>query len=1177
MRVFTLTRIVILVVVLLLAAAIWFGGPYLTIYDVDVLESVGSRVLAVLCLFALWGFWEGYRLWRRQRLRRQLLERMTADDNTPLGRAQAQEEVDALRAAFETAVAALSQTPHIGLRDRHRMLYDQPWYLVIGAPGSGKTALLRQSELNFPLADRMGIDFSDEGEGTQLPQLLFTDHGVLVDTPGRLVVRSENVEAEVTLWRALIELLIEYRWRQPINGIIVTLSLEDAQTLDEAALQTQIHELRTRLSEVVKRMQMDLPAYLVLTKADRIAGFAESFERLSQEERQQVWGITFEPGRKSGPTPNALKRELQALIQRLAAWVNGRVRSDAERAHAAEALAFPVQLQGLLRKVLRHAERLRHQDRFSVMPRLRGLYLTSARQDGKSVNMLFESLAAGGARGYAPADPPTQDQGYFINGLLKSVIFSEANLTAPAPGYRRARGLRFALLAAIGLFGLGFAFLVDYAFHQSAEEVVEIDAALQTYQTGMLNLPGRPLVSDLVQPLSALKLAAREADTDLIIPPLFGLDLTPRHTLRTSANEAYDRFLLAEFLPAIRGRLSNGLENALANDAAPGTVRKLLELYLMLGRPDRFDSRRFSEWADSQWQLLYPLDAERRGQLSAATADLMTLMPVTQALDQPLVERTRDYLLQVPRAADIYGRLKQIAARSAEAQSVDFVRELGVNGLAVLNIGGAARVPGLYTRDGFYKIFLTQTPQLISQEFSSDWIFEGTQPKLTDDTTRAILQEVADSYAEDYIQAWEKALAAVSLRQIPTLDSAVRTAEILGGNDSPLVVLFGLISRNTDLTAPPLAQRDEGSGGQGGGLTAALRLDREFAIAALTAVGADDWPGTTIGLRFAAYRTAVQGDGGPATPLRKAQDGFAATYGDLNAIAAAADVGEAAAKRAQSRFQGQQDDPLSTLAVNAVGQPAPLREVMRGLVSASWRLILAAARSYVDERWRQEVLPSCSEMIANRYPLYADATQPIRLEDFATFFGPDGILDGFVTGYLDPYLDREGRIWRQRQVGGYTLGLQEASLAQLRAGLNLAQTFFVAGSGQVDVKFSVTPDQLDPAAERVVMKVAGQEIVYRHGPLRTEAVSWPGLDGSESASVVVTNLQGKNDSLERTGPWAMFRLFEEGGLQATAAPDRYYFSVSLGTGAARFLIDASSVSNPFDVSELRSFRCPSSL
>ena len=56
-----------------------------------------------------------------------------------------------LRERFEEAVAALKQQRRSG-----HSLYELPWYVIIGAPGSGKTTALVNSGLKFPLEQRVG-------------------------------------------------------------------------------------------------------------------------------------------------------------------------------------------------------------------------------------------------------------------------------------------------------------------------------------------------------------------------------------------------------------------------------------------------------------------------------------------------------------------------------------------------------------------------------------------------------------------------------------------------------------------------------------------------------------------------------------------------------------------------------------------------------------------------------------------------------------------------------------------------------------------------------------------------------------------------------------------------------------------------------------------------------------
>src|SRR5262245_66634091 len=78
-----------------------------------------------------------------------------------------------LRERFEQAVATLKQQQRSG-----STLYDLPWYVFIGAPGSGKTTALLNSGLRFPLDQRVGKGAVRGVGGTRNCDWWFTDEAV---------------------------------------------------------------------------------------------------------------------------------------------------------------------------------------------------------------------------------------------------------------------------------------------------------------------------------------------------------------------------------------------------------------------------------------------------------------------------------------------------------------------------------------------------------------------------------------------------------------------------------------------------------------------------------------------------------------------------------------------------------------------------------------------------------------------------------------------------------------------------------------------------------------------------------------------------------------------------------------------------------------------------------------
>ena len=61
---------------------------------------------------------------------------------------------------------------------------------------------------------------------------------------------------------------------------------------------------------------------------------------------------------------------------------------------------------------------------------------------------------------------------------------------------------------------------------------------------------------------------------------------------------------------------------------------------------------------------------------------------------------------------------------------------------------------------------------------------------------------------------------------------------------------------------------------------------------------------------------------------------------------------------------------------------------------------------------------------------------------------------------------------------------------------------------------------------------------------------------------------------QATGPWALFRLFEQGNLQQADSSERYQLTFRSGERHAVFELRAGSLQNPFASNALHEFRCP---
>ncbi len=307
------------------------------------------------------------------------------------------EEVALLGERLREALHALKRA-RLGGRSR-RHLYQLPWYMFIGPPGAGKTTALVHSGLDFPLADKGGAQAIQGVGGTRNCDWWFTDQAVLIDTAGRYTTQDSHAAVDSAAWLGFLRLLKRTRRRQPLNGVLVAISLSDLAQLDEADRLAHARAIRKRVRELHDELGVRIPVYVLFTKADLIAGFVEFFDSLGKEDREQVWGMTFplDDAKDEGGAVARFGMEFDALLARLNERMLERVQQETDIQRRRLIYGFPQQIASLRDVAGAFLTEIFRPSRLEARPLLRGVYLTSGTQDGTPIDRLLGAMAGSSA------------------------------------------------------------------------------------------------------------------------------------------------------------------------------------------------------------------------------------------------------------------------------------------------------------------------------------------------------------------------------------------------------------------------------------------------------------------------------------------------------------------------------------------------------------------------------------------------------------------------------------------------------------------------------------------------------------------------------------------------------------------------------------------------------------
>jgi len=1155
-----------------IASLVYLGGPLIAIGGWHPLQSYLVREILIAVLIAAAASAGSFHFYRRRKKAKALAQGVSEA-------AKPESDEGVLKDKMKDALATLKSASG-GKKD---FLYDLPWYVLIGPPGSGKTTALVNSGLKFPLSRGASPAAIAGVGGTRYCDWWFTEEAVLIDTAGRYTTQDSDASADKASWVAFLDMLKKNRPRQPINGVILAISLEDLLTLSAADLAAHANAIRARLLDLHTRLKVDFPVYALFTKADLVAGFAEFFGYLGDQGRRQVWGATFQTADKTRNMVGEVPVEYDALLERLSEDTIDRLQDEPAPNTRVLLFGFPAQMSRLKQSIHDFLNQIFEPTRYHANALLRGFYFTSGTQQGTPIDQLIGALVKSfGAEELAASTYSGQGKSYFLHDLILKVIIGEAAwVSTDRAAVRRAMLLKAAALSVIAAVAIGASAAWLTSYRNNSTLIEQTDVADKKYAADAGSYLKETVIGDrelhkvlpLLHQLRYMPsgFATRDASTPLAAT--FGL--SQRDRLQSASENAY-RLGLERML---RTRLVFRLEEQMeAKIGDPAFIYEALKVYMMLGGQHPTDRDLVIGWMQQDWtESLYPGagNAEGRKELEehlVAMLELESGEPLFE-LNGRLIEESQKLLARLSVAERAYALLKS-QARTSPAGDWSAARKGGPDVGSVFAAAGGqpldtVRVPAFYTHAGFDEYFLGRLADIADRLKRDRWVLgaAGEQAAVAaqyDDLPDALLE----LYTKDFVSAWTEALGKLKLKALTADKPRYLALGAISAPTSPLRQLLVSIDEETRLTAArPAAKPSE------------QRPTTPAAAKPLTVLfkSKDRAPGANIEAAFSQFHAVLEGEA-----TRKPID---AVIGNLNQIAqnlilVATNPSQAA--QASTVLQNE----VAGLRNNAARLPRPFDQLLADAVAQFEKDVSTTKAGQLTIILRDQVFGLCERTITDRYPFVKGAKNEVPLADFAKLFSPNGVIDKFFTQNLAPYADTSGAKWAWRTGSGVDPSLSPATLREFQLAAEIRDVYFQSGGNMPMVSLSVTPPSLDVPGANVRLEMGGVSVASPAPPSALNfptspqppaatgpvTVQWPGA--SLRTAISATLGSAPASVLERTGPWSMFRMIEAGS--PAYKPETATTTVTYIVGGHKlpYLIGSGSSRNPLNLSALREFRCP---
>jgi type VI secretion system IcmF/VasK family protein len=1028
-----------------------------------------------------------------------------------------------------------------------------PLFLLLGAQKCGKTSLITTTNLtilkSFPATMDHGLKepessheniiehdtiYDDPIDHDHCHQFHLTKEAVYLDLSGKYA--TSEIKKNDTTWQKSLTLLAQHSNALPIAGVICVIDIFQFLNQDKQKRKLHLHLLKQRIFEIKKLRKQPLPFYIILSKADLIAGFKECFDQLSAVEKEKAFGIDFKDYLNEIKHEQSLSTWFYQQFNKLLEKTNQHLVTFLHHEHnlVKRQLIFEyvIQLDNIKDYLKQIVLVLADKTFYCNVSMPLGIYFTSALQQGEPLDRIgksYDKLLHGGQKNLIKFQP-VKHQPFFIKDLFTTQIPESIHYT-----FEKSDSKPWKISIGFAVITTGFISLLIYVIHQFNMDVNKIsNAQLALIHSHLSKQQSNQIALD--QDLQIANAFLADASSFWLING----EHTQKEIKKSLAIKTNNESNLKKFSSINNAylELSTLLEENLVNpNNSPDIVYNTLKAYLMLENPEKFNDDFF---ISLNKKILIDRGAKPQ-EIQILTDKLHQFLKQKKTkitINHNLVNSARKTLTTLPKEYLAY-----IILLSNEYKNL--VDTLIIkNDLVSASNNPDITIPKFFTAQGFAE-FLTAYQPACEEAVHGNWILG--QMNLENNDTDNIPIKLVDLYLNNYAIWWQKPLRTFQALKYNSLSEIATLLTRLSAPSSTLKLMLDQIAINTSASTL-LPEKYQTSLKNYAQISNSLHshLTQFDALNKFT---------------LSQYNQFIEKLMEFSNYIHTLNTNQEATFNSVAMI-----------------FNAQTpDDPYYKLYTYIQTVPAPLNQLLNTLAELSFELSLKDTREFINLQWQRNIMPQYNAWINNNYPVFKNVFSDISLKNFTVFFGPEGLINQFFTLYILPFIDASQSQWQWKSKYGLNLHLSDSATQTFMRAKIISSMFFPNGEHNLNIHFSLQQQALMPIVKKIQVHLNGQTMDDEQGSRNINTFVWPGNSDEYNAQLEFIMINGQHLVTTALGPWAWFKLLDKAQIKPMEDPKQFQLNFNIDGTEAKILLLADNPINPFISNVLEGFRCPDSL